>query len=60
MAEPTLDDDQRHLFASHLDAVWVPELMRANRHRTPAAAAMRRKSDLAAAVDNCRPRVARR
>jgi hypothetical protein len=54
-----LDDDQRHAFASELDGVRVPELVRRERRRTPAATALRRSAARAAALDQCRPRVGR-
>jgi hypothetical protein len=53
-----LDNDQRHAFARQLDGVCVPELVWCNRRRTPAAAAVARRSVRAAALDQWRPAVA--
>jgi hypothetical protein len=50
--ELALDDDQRHAFASHLDGVGVPKLVRARSGAAlQPAAAVRRSSARAAAGD---------
>jgi hypothetical protein len=50
VSELALDDDQRDTFARHLDGVGVAELVRANRRRTPASAAVWRSCSRAAAA----------
>ena len=51
MPELALDDDQRDAFVSHLDCVSIAELVWREPARTPAAAAVRRNSARAAALD---------
>ena len=58
VAELALDDVERHALARKLDGVGVAQLVRRKARRTPAAVTVRRSSARAAALDQCRPRVA--